>query len=97
MGLFSNGQNPIPIPPAAATVIRLLTVSLRPNCFAMNTYLLLFGMGTPEIIIIAIVLLLLFGGRKIPELMKGLGRGIKEFKDASKGVDNSTTTPEQKK
>lgn len=61
----------------------------------MNTYLLLFGMGPTELIVIAIVLLLLFGGRKIPELMKGLGRGIKEFKDASKGIDNST--PEQKK
>ncbi len=53
-------------------------------------------MGAPELIIIAIVLLLLFGGRKIPELMRGLGRGIKEFKDASKGVDNNSTTPEKK-
>lgn len=42
-------------------------------------------MGPQEIIIIAIIILLLFGGRKIPELMKGLGKGIKEFKDASKG------------
>ncbi|TNF29599.1 MAG: twin-arginine translocase TatA/TatE family subunit [Bacteroidetes bacterium] len=41
--------------------------------------------GPQEIIIIAIIILLLFGGRKIPELMKGLGKGIKEFKDASKG------------
>ncbi len=40
--------------------------------------------GTQEIIIIAIVILLLFGGRKIPELMRGLGSGIKEFKDASR-------------
>lgn len=55
----------------------------------MMTYLLgILGMGAPELIIIAIVLLLLFGGRKIPELMRGLGRGIKEFKDASKGVDS---------
>ena len=43
--------------------------------------------GGQEIIIIALILLLLFGGRKIPELMKGLGKGIKEFKDASKGVN----------
>ncbi|MFA5781637.1 MAG: twin-arginine translocase TatA/TatE family subunit, partial [Bacteroidales bacterium] len=41
--------------------------------------------GTLEIIIILVIVLLLFGGRKIPELMKGLGRGVKEFKDASKG------------
>lgn len=41
------------------------------------------------IIILAIVLLL-FGGKKIPELMKGLGKGVKEFKDASKGEDETT-------
>lgn len=55
----------------------------------MSTMLLgIMGMGTPEIIIIAIVILLMFGGRKIPELMKGLGRGMKEFKDASNGVES---------
>lgn len=53
----------------------------------------LLGMlGGQEIIIILIIVLLLFGGRKIPELMKGLGKGIKEFKDASKGVDNENST-----
>ena len=40
--------------------------------------------GWPQIVLIAVVVLLLFGGRKIPELMRGLGSGIKEFKDASK-------------
>ena len=40
--------------------------------------------GAPQIILIAVVILLLFGGRKIPELMKGLGKGMKEFKDATK-------------
>ena len=49
----------------------------------MELYTLLF-IGSQEIIIIAIIILLLFGGRKIPELMKGLGSGIKEFKNASK-------------
>jgi sec-independent protein translocase protein TatA len=43
------------------------------------------GMRGPEILIIALVLLLLFGGRKIPELMRGLGKGMKEFKDATTG------------
>lgn len=38
---------------------------------------------------IMLIVLLLFGGKKIPELMKGLGRGVKEFKDASKGVDST--------
>ncbi len=41
--------------------------------------------GVTEILLILAVVLLLFGGKKIPELMKGLGKGIKEFKDASKG------------
>ena len=50
--------------------------------------------GTPEIIIILIVVLLLFGGKKIPELMKGLGSGLNEFKKASKGED---TNPENSK
>ena len=50
----------------------------------MNTLLFLGNLGTGEIIIIAIVVLLLFGGKKIPELMKGLGSGLKEFKDATK-------------
>lgn len=43
----------------------------------------LFGLGTPEIILIAVVFLVLFGTKKIPELMQGLGKGIKEFKKAT--------------
>ena len=43
--------------------------------------------GTTEIILIVVVLLLIFGGKKIPELMKGLGSGLKEFKDASSGAE----------
>ena len=42
------------------------------------------GLGMTEILIIALVVLLFFGGKKIPELMKGLGKGMKEFKDATK-------------
>jgi sec-independent protein translocase protein TatA len=46
----------------------------------------MFGkFGTTEIILILAVVLLFFGGKKIPEMMRGLGRGVKEFKDASKG------------
>lgn len=52
---------------------------------------ILLGMiGWPQVIIIAVVILLLFGGRKIPELMRGLGRGMKEFKDATKEDGDST-------
>ena len=54
------------------------------------------GLGAPEIILIIIAILILFGGRKIPELMKGLGQGVKEFKDASNADRNdeprNTTT-----
>jgi len=50
--------------------------------------ILLFTMGGTEWIIIALVVLLLFGGKKIPELMRGLGKGVKEFKDASKEDSN---------
>ncbi len=50
--------------------------------------LLLFGnLGTGEIIIIALVVLLLFGGKKIPELMRGLGKGVKSFKDGMNEVE----------
>lgn len=50
----------------------------------LNTILLL-GLGTPEIILIIVAILILFGGRKIPELMRGLGKGVREFKDAQNG------------
>ena len=49
-----------------------------------STILFLGMIGAPQIILIVVVVLLLFGGRKIPELMKGLGSGIKEFKKATK-------------
>ena len=48
----------------------------------------LFGLGMQEIIIIALIVLPLFGGKKIPELMKGLGRGVRSFKDGINGKDD---------
>lgn len=50
----------------------------------MDKFLLLGGLGLQEIIFIALIVLLLFGGKKIPELMKGLGKGVKSFKDGLK-------------
>ena len=51
--------------------------------------LLLFGtIGFTEILLIALVVLLFFGGKKIPELMKGMGKGVKSFKDGVKGVED---------
>ena len=52
----------------------------------MFNTLLVFGLGTSEIIVVALILLLLFGGKKIPELMRGLGRGVKEFNNAKDGM-----------
>lgn len=43
----------------------------------------MFNLGVPELILIGVIILLIFGGRKIPELMRGLGQGIKEFRKAS--------------
>lgn len=53
----------------------------------MNNLLFLGNIGAGEIVIVALVLLLLFGGKKIPELMKGLGKGVKSFKDGMKEVE----------
>lgn len=55
----------------------------------MNTISLLFlgSLGAPEIIIIALVVLLLFGGKKIPELMRGIGKGVRSFKEGINGIE----------
>ena len=54
----------------------------------MDQLLFLGNLGTGEIIIIAIIVLLLFGGKKIPELMKGIGKGVKNFKDGVNGLED---------
>ena len=48
----------------------------------------MFGIGTQEIIFIVLIILLFFGGRKIPELMKGLGKGVRSFKEGVRGIEN---------
>ena len=48
---------------------------------------LVFNLGFWEIVIIALVVLLLFGGKKIPELMRGLGKGVRNFKDGMKDIE----------
>lgn len=55
----------------------------------MNTLLLIGGLRGPEILLIALVVLLFFGGRKIPELMKGLGKGVRSFKEGMNEVEDS--------
>lgn len=54
------------------------------------------GLGTTEIILIALVVLLLFGGKKIPELMRGIGKGVKNFKEGVKGMDNESGEQDKK-
>ena len=58
----------------------------------MNTLFI----GTTEIIVIVVIVLLLFGGKKIPELMKGLGKGVKSFKDGMKEIESDDTKDEKK-
>ena len=54
----------------------------------------MFGLGFQEILVIALIVLLFFGGKKIPELMKGLGKGVKSFKE---GMNEATSLEEEKK
>jgi sec-independent protein translocase protein TatA len=53
----------------------------------LNT-ILLFALGTGEIILLAFVILLIFGGKKIPELMRGIGKGVNQFKKGMKDIDD---------
>lgn len=63
----------------------------------MNTLFVILGMiGPGQIAIIVIVILLLFGGKKIPELMKGIGQGMKEFKKATKDLGSEDDASEDK-
>ncbi len=63
----------------------------------MNIAMLPLVIGWPQIVLIVVVVLLLFGGRKIPELMRGLGSGLKEFKDASKDASKDENQLDEKK
>lgn len=53
---------------------------------------LIFGLGAQEIIFIVIIVLLLFGGKKIPELMKGIGKGVRSFKEGMNEIDKDEPT-----
>ena len=64
----------------------------------MTNLLFIGGIGFQEILLVALIVLLFFGGKKIPELMKGLGKGVKSFKDGMKGeeVDDNVNDNEKK-
>jgi len=66
------------------------------NLHKMENILQAGMIGTPQIILIVVALLLLFGGKKLPELMKGMGKGIKGFKDEMSGDDKSESNDKPK-
>jgi sec-independent protein translocase protein TatA len=63
----------------------------------MEMLMLLFSLGMPEILLIALVVLLVFGGKKIPELMRGLGKGVNEFKKGMKDVETELKKEDETK
>ena len=62
----------------------------------MMTLLFIGGIGLQEVLLIALVILLFFGGKKIPELMKGLGKGIRSFKEGMNDIENDDDTDGKK-
>ena len=66
--------------------------------YNMNSLLFIGGLGMSEVLVIALVVLLFFGGKKIPELMKGLGKGVRSFKDGMKEIEKDIeVTPAENK
>lgn len=63
----------------------------------MTGTLLFLGLGMQEVLFIALIVLLFFGGKKIPELMKGLGKGVKSFKDGMNGLEEDIDEKDKKK
>lgn len=63
----------------------------------MNTISFIGGIGFQEVLLIAIVVLLFFGGKKIPELMNGLGRGVKSFKEGLNGIEEKDSSADMVK
>ena len=55
------------------------------------------GIGMQEVLLIALVVLLFFGGKKIPELMKGIGKGVRSFKEGMNNIEKEVENSEQKK
>lgn len=63
----------------------------------MNTLLFIGGLGTTELLVIVLVVLLLFGGKKIPELMHGMGKGIRSFKEGMKDIEKPLEEDKEEK
>ena len=84
-------------PTASHFVFYYIIFSTFSSIMVLNGILGLFNLGTGEIIIIAIVILLLFGGKKIPELMRGIGKGVRNFKDGLNDVTDEINKVDEKK
>ena len=66
--------------------------------YNMNSLLFIGGLGMSEVLVVALVVLLFFGGKKIPEPMKGLGKGVRSFKDGMKEIEKDIeVTPAENK
>ncbi|MCF0203473.1 MAG: twin-arginine translocase TatA/TatE family subunit [Bacteroidaceae bacterium] len=63
----------------------------------MEIMLFIGGIGLQEVLVIALIVLLFFGGKKIPELMKGLGKGVRSFKDGMKEVEDTVKDDDEQK
>ena len=63
----------------------------------MMTPLFIGGIGMQEVLLITLVVLLFFGGKKIPELMKGIGKGVRSFKEGMNNIEKEVENSEQKK
>ena len=72
----------------------IFTIRIILNCNTMRSLLFLQNLGAGEIIIIALVVLLLFGGKKIPELMRGIGKGVRSFKEGISDVEKEIDSVE---
>lgn len=70
------------------TMITMITMITMTTMTTMTTLNFIGGLGLSEVLVIALVVLLFFGGKKIPELMKGLGKGVRSFKDGMKEVQS---------
>ena len=57
----------------------------------------MFAIGAQELLLIALIVLLFFGGKKIPEMMKGLGKGVKSFKDGMKDIEETESKEQEEK
>ena len=79
--------------PISYDIITYICTSLI-KTYTMNN-LLIFGLGTGEIILIVLAFLLLFGAKRIPELMKSMGKGVKNFKEGMKEVEKEINTPDE--